>query len=203
MTPRLSRPLQSCRLTGRINHLKAAWCISCHLNIRATPAVQALALTAVFALSPRVPAQPTHMSVVLGLDSPDFQLGAEPCHTGAGWVCQCSVINCNCCFAVPCLQGLGVNPEMQNCQIVRLHRHCTQHSQQTGVKERNTTWYARPSQHGLAAQQCAAVLQGGETAALARLADKLKDKAWVAQFEKPKGCAPAQSAAGGVLVWCL
>lgn len=30
-------------------------------------------------------------------------------------------------------------------------------------------------------------MQGGESRALARLQDQLKDKAWVAQFEKPKG----------------
>ena len=30
-------------------------------------------------------------------------------------------------------------------------------------------------------------LQGGETEALARLAEQLSDKGWVAQFEKPKG----------------
>ena len=31
------------------------------------------------------------------------------------------------------------------------------------------------------------MLQGGETLALARLADQLADEDWVVQFEKPKG----------------
>ncbi len=32
-----------------------------------------------------------------------------------------------------------------------------------------------------------ALVQGGESEALARLAEQLSDKAWVAAFEKPKG----------------
>lgn len=37
------------------------------------------------------------------------------------------------------------------------------------------------------AQEVCVCGQGGETEALARLAESLSDKAWVAAFEKPKG----------------
>ena len=43
------------------------------------------------------------------------------------------------------------------------------------------------AQYGLRSALSRRHLQGGETEALARLAEQLSDKAWVAQFEKPKG----------------
>ena len=48
-------------------------------------------------------------------------------------------------------------------------------------------WVIVPSKGFCSSQGSGQHPQGGETAALARMADQLSDKEWVAAFEKPKG----------------
>ena len=55
------------------------------------------------------------------------------------------------------------------------------------------------AQHSVVCSQGNCVLQGGETLALKRMEEHIADKAWVVQFEKPKGNPAALEPATTVL----